>query len=268
MLLRDSLDDAVADVSADLPSLTAASRRQGLALRRRRRALSAAGAVAAVTVLAVGGYALVPGPDGGATPVATDLPAPVEVAPLSGATAPITGAGAAAALAAAVDEVADGTFGRFQGDATGPEAMAALLFRPANSSGPAGQVFINLQPAAMAGERPYTCGGDHREYAVDCRVQQLPNGAVLRTYRQDDDTEFGVGSQRVVAEVIRPDRRLRVLVFARNSNPWADGEFRDQAVLGTEQLTEIASQPWWSRTQLPVEYVRAGEALDLYDGED
>jgi len=268
MLLRDSLDAAVADVSADLHSLTTASRRQGLALRRRRRALSAVGSLAAVTVLAVGGYALFPGSDGGAAPVATDLPAPVEVAPLSGATAPITGEGVAAALVAAVDEVADGTFGRFQGDATGPEAMAALLFQPANTSGPAGQVFINLQPAAMAGARPYTCEGDHSTYTVDCRVQKLPNGAALRTYRQDDDTEFGVGSQRVVAEVIRPDRRLRVLVFAMNTNPWAGGELRDQAVLSTEQLTQIASQPWWSRTELPAEYVRAGEALDLYDGED
>ena len=269
MLLRDSLDAAVADVSADLHSLTTASRRQGLALRRRRRALSAVGSVAAVTVLAVGGYVLLPGSDGGATPVATDLPAPVEeVAPLSGATAPITGEGVAAALVAAVDEVADGTFSRFQGDATDHEGMASLLFRPANSTGPAGQVLINLQPAAMAGARPYVCDGYLSEYIVDCRVQRLPSGAVLRTYRQDDDTELGVGSQRVVAEVIRPDRRLRVIVFARNSNPWAGGELRDQAVLSTEQLTQIASQPWWSRTHLPAEYVRAGEALDVYDGED
>ena len=56
------------------------------------------------------------------------------------------------------------------------------------------------------------------------------------------------------------------MVIAMNTNPWADGEFRDEAVLTTEQLTEIATQPWWSRTQLPVEYVEAGERLDLYEG--
>ena len=49
MLLRDSLDAAVADVSADLHSLTTASRRQGLALRRCRRALSAVGSLASLT---------------------------------------------------------------------------------------------------------------------------------------------------------------------------------------------------------------------------
>ena len=65
MLLHDSLDDAVADVSADLPALAVASRNQGLSIRRRRRALAAVGSVAAATVLAIGAYALVPGLDGG-----------------------------------------------------------------------------------------------------------------------------------------------------------------------------------------------------------
>lgn len=268
MLLRDSLDDAVADVSADLHALSAASRRQGLAIRRHRRALTTVGSVVAVGALAAGGYALAPGAGGPDTAVATDQAAPAVSGRLSGDTAPITDQGAAAALADAVADVADGTFGRFQGDTYDEdgrvqEAMAALLFEPANGSGPAGQVFLNLQPAAMAGDSPYSCD-DLAPQLTDCAVQQLPGGDTLRTYREDDDTEFGVGSQRVAAEVISPDRRLTVTVFAMNTNPWVDGDLRDQPVLTTEQLTEIAVQPWWSRTDLPVEYVEAGKALELY----
>ncbi|KQW46012.1 hypothetical protein ASC77_19095 [Nocardioides sp. Root1257] len=265
MKLHDSLDHAVADVSADLPALVAGSRRQGLSIRRRRRALATVGTAAAVSVLALGAYALVPGDQGPSdTGVATDIASPVPVGALSGRTAPITSGGVAAALAATVEDVADGTFGRFQGDASNREGSAALLFEPENGSGPAGQVFINLQPLAMAGQAPYTCEGYLEDYLTDCTVRQLPNGDTLRTYREDDDTEVGAGSQRVVAEVLRPEQRLRILVFARNSNPWAIGELRARPVLTTEQLIEIATQPWWSRTELPVEYVEAGNDLELY----
>jgi len=267
MMLHDSLDHAVADVSADLPALAVASRNQGLSIRRRRRALAAVGSVAAATVLAIGAYALAPGVGGGADRgIATDLAAPVVSGRLSGATAPITARGVAAALAVSVDGVADGTFGRFQGDASVRDASVALLFEPEAGSGPAGQVFINLQPIVMAGRAPYTCDGYLEDYLTDCKVRRLPNGDTLRTYREDDDTEFGAGSQRVVAEVLRPEQRLRVLVFAMNTNPWADGGFRERPVLTTEQLTTIATRPWWSRKQLPVEYVEAGEHLDLYEG--
>jgi len=267
MKLPDSLDDAVSDVTADLPALAVASRNQGLSIRRRRRALAAVGAVAASTVLAIGAYALVPGLDGDDDRgVASNLAAPDISGPPSGATAPITSHGVAAALAASVDEVADGTFGRFQGDVSEGEGLAALLFRPDTGSGPAGQVFVNLQPVSMAGAAPYTCVGYLTEYISDCSTRQLDDDTTLRTYREDGDTEIGAESQRVVAEVIDRARRLRVIVYAMNTNPWVNGEFRDQAVLTTEQLTEIATQPWWSRTRLPVEYVEAGERLDLYEG--
>ena len=70
--------------------------------------------------------------------MATDIAAPVITGPLSGETAPITDRAVAAALAASVDEVADGTFGRFQGDVTDykgqlpQEGSAALLFEPSD----------------------------------------------------------------------------------------------------------------------------------------
>jgi len=58
MNLHSSLHDTVADVTADLPALLDTSRRQGLALRRRRRVLASVGATAAVAVLAGSGYAV------------------------------------------------------------------------------------------------------------------------------------------------------------------------------------------------------------------
>jgi hypothetical protein len=265
MKLHDSLDHAVADVSADLPALAVASRNQGLAIRRRRRALAVVGSVAAATVLAVSAHTLMPGdqhPQG--TGVAVDISTPVQVDRLSGQTAPITSSGIAAALAATVDDVADGTFGRFQGEVWDHEGLATLLFEPTRGSGPAGEVFLNLQPVQEAGAAPYTCQGYLTEYISDCSVRQLNDDTTLRTYREDGDTEVGARSQRVAAEVIDRARQLRIVVYAMNTNPWAHGEFRDRPVLTTEQLTAIATRSWWSRTQLPVEYVDAGDGLDLY----
>ncbi|HTW15848.1 MAG TPA: hypothetical protein VMF51_12000 [Nocardioides sp.] len=262
MLLRDSLADSVAEVTADLPALTRDARRRGTTLRRRRRAYVGVGSVAAAAVLGAGVWAVLPGADPVVVEAGTAAPS---VGPLGGETATATSRGVAAALAAAVDDVADGSFGRFRGaayDLTGydHEAFASLLFEPDQGTGPAGEVFLNLQPIGMAGKRPYTC---HPSFA-DCAVQQLPNGDTLRTYREDDDTEIGQGSRRLVSEVISPARRLRVIVFAMNTNPWAGGELRDRPVLSTAQLTEIAREPWWNRTELPVEYIAAGAGLSDY----
>ena len=264
MLLHDLMDDATADVTADLPALAETSRRRGTAARHRRRALTAVGSAAAVTVLVAGAYALVPGDRGADSTVATDAAAPVRVGQLSGETAPITARGVAAALADAVDDVADGTFGTFQGDVYEHEAFAALLFRPTTGSGPTGQVMINIQPLGAAGAAPYECD---LEVVTDCSVRSLPGGDTLRTYRQDDDTEFGHGSQRLAAELISPERQLRVVVNAMNTNPWAEGEMRSVPVLTTSQIRAIATLPWWSRTRLPVEYVDAGERLEDYADE-
>lgn len=266
MLLHDSLVDSVADVTADVPTLTRAARRRGTSLRRRRRTAGTLGSVAAVAVLSAGAWVVLP--DAGPVAVDTSLTAPT-VGPLSGETAPTTSRGVAAALAATVDDVAEGTFGHFQGaaydiDGYDHEALAALVFEPSAGSGPAGEVFLNLQPIGMAGKRPYTCD----PHFTACAVRQLPNGDTLRTYREDDDTEIGAGSQRLVSEVISPTRRLRVVVYAMNTNPWADGELRDRPVLSTAQLTDVARRPWWSRTELPVEYIAAGAGLSDYSDAD
>jgi hypothetical protein len=266
MLLHDTMADAVADVSADVPALTDASRRRGLSIRRRRRALATVGTAAAASVLALGGYALLPGADGSEGAVATETPAPVTVGELSGETAPATAAGYAAALADAVGDVADGTFDHLQGDAYGPGGFAALVLRPETGDGPAGQVMINVQGIADAGPSPYTCRGAWFPDMSDCKVRELPDGDTLRTYWQLDDTEFGTGSQRMAVELISPARRLRIVVNSLNTNPWADGETRDAPVLTLDQATQIAELPWWSRTDLPVEYVEAGTTLELDAG--
>jgi hypothetical protein len=258
--LHDRLDDAVADVHADLPTLTAASRNQGLGIRRRRRALASVGTAAVVTVTAAVGLPLV---SGGDDPVAADIANPVRVGALSGRTAPATDEAVAAALVDAVDQVADGTYGRLQGEVFNHESLAAVLFAPATGTdGPPGQVFVNLQPASMSGERPYGC----ESWMTDCTVRDRADGTTLRTYSELDDTEFGKGSERDVAELIDPERRLRVVVFAMNTNPWDTGSYRDEPVLSTDQLVEIATMPWWGRMELPAEYVEAGGGLELFEG--
>lgn len=264
--LHDYLDDAVADVHADLPALVTASRSQGLAIRRRRRALSAVGAAAVTALVAAGLYAVVPGPDGRQGEVAADATIPVRVGALAGETAPATPAGVVSALAESVDRVADGKFGRLQGEVDDYESMAALLFQPVDGTGPAGQVMINLQPLDGMGTAPYSCEDAWFQGITDCATRRLDNGDSLRTYWQLDDSEFGVGSQRMAVEVLSPARDLRVVVNVLNSNPWADDEYRDAPVLDLEQATAIATQPWWDPRRLPVEFVAAGKRLDLDGG--
>lgn len=264
MLLHDSLEDAVADVSADLPALVAASRKQGLSIRRRRHALATVGTAAAVTALAVGGYALLPGdrPDTSTDVVDT----PTATPSLSGATAPSTGRAVVAALAAAVDDVAGGTVSHFQGSDPEPqagwEADGALQFLPATGAGPAGLVMVNLQPIAMAGATPYRC----QSYMRHCTDDRLPNGDTLLTYDSSDRGEWGPGEQSLSAQVISPARRLRIIVAAHNTNPFEHDQLRARTVLSTEQLTEIATKPWWDLKRLPEEYVEAGRELPSYEG--
>ncbi|MFC6344329.1 hypothetical protein ACFP8W_20265, partial [Nocardioides hankookensis] len=181
---------------------------------------------------------------------------------LSGEAAPITPAGVAVALEEAVAAVASGTSDRFQGDVSEGDAMAALLFHPLGSTDPAGQVMVNLQPLESVEGPPYRC----EAFMTRCHVRKLSDGDTLRTYHDDGDSEFGAASKRAIAEVLSPRRDLRVVVFALNTNPWAGGEYQTEPVLAVPGLTEIATQPWWSLSTLPVEYVEAGHDLDLYQG--
>lgn len=259
--LHDYLDDAVADVRADLPTLTTASRRQGLGIRRRRRALATVGATAVVAMAAAVSVPLVTG--GHDDTLAVGMANPVRVGLLSGETAPATDRAVVAALVDAVDQAADGTYGRLQGQA-GQEAFASLVFDPYGESGPPGQVMINLQPLDETTSPPYDCSATW--LSTDCSVRELANGDTIRSYWDLDDTEHGAGSQRMAVEVLSPDRDLRVVVNALNTTSWTVGDYRRQPALTLEQATEIATLPWWGRTELPVEYVEAGRTLDLFEG--
>jgi len=94
----------------------------------------------------------------------------------------------------------------------------------------------------------------------------------LRILHLEDEPDFSdlvrslLEKDGMAVEVLSPARHLRVVVNVLNTNPWADGEHREEPVLDLEQATAIATQPWWDARQLPVEYVAAGERLDLYKG--
>lgn len=255
MKLHDSLTDAVAGVSADLPTLLSTSRRQGLSLRRRRRVLASVGATAAVAVLAGGGYAVA------ATVGHDSHPSPswAAVSPSSGATATLTGRSLAAALASAVGDVADGDFAAFRGSA-GSEPMGEFLFTP-RTGGAAGLVQIDLQRLASYGlETSYDCG---LPYMHDCTSQVLANGDTLRTYT-DRSSGSAHAYRRYVAEVLSPSRDLRLVLSATNTQQDEKHTVRTDPVLSPEQLRTVALLPWWERKQLPAEYVEAGQRLPSY----
>ncbi len=271
MKLKDALEDAVADTTVDVSSLAWEARRAGLASRRRRRALGAVGVAA--TLALVGGVTWLALPGGGddtARDPARDpafVTAPVE-APggLSGRTGPVTGRGEVAALIASVDEVTegdDGTYADFRGTG-GPEPMAEFLFT--SDDAPEGLVQLDLQPldgplGDYIGQPPYTCG---ETYMRECTVVDLPGGDALRTY-VDRVSGSDPGFQRNVAEVISQARGLRLVLGATTTSQSETDVVRSEPPLTLAQLSSIASQPWWTLTSLPVEYLEEGEQLASYE---
>ncbi len=95
-----------------------------------------------------------------------------------------------------------------------------------------------------------------------CRVSTLPDGSLLRTYAEHSASVSGGTGERLVAE--RVVGQVRVVASATNgfelpANDW--DITRPDAVLSTEQLTAVVSQPWWG-FELPGGVLRgAGRAL-------
>lgn len=265
MKLADQMRDAVDDVLADTDNLIARARRDGTRQRRRRYALGAVGAAAAVAAIVGGTLVLQPGGSpGDGTSGDRHATGRTTSPTLSGETGKATGRGTAAALAAAVAEVSDGEQSAYGGSSlapyeedTGFETTGDLQLTLAGG-GNAGEVFLNLQDLAVLDEDPgcndkwetcdpqppahYTCQG----YMEDCRARELPNGDTLRTYRDTSE-----GDVRLVAELLSPAREVRVLASSVNG------------VLSTEQLVDVVSHEWWGK-QLPVEYLQAGRELTDY----
>jgi hypothetical protein len=258
MLLHDTLDEAVADVHADLPTLVTAARAQGLSIRRRRRMMATVGTAAVLALVATVGYALVPGPDtDDDTTVASDR---FDVGELSGRTAPITPPGAVVALGAAVGQVADGDYQQLRGYASDGATLVELLFRPSGGSGPAGQVDLSLMPLRGHAARLYACD---ESYMQQCTTTPMANGDTLRTYT-DEDPGSTPTYERRVAEVLSPERGLRLVLGAANTSAAEWRTVRPEPVLTTSELAAIATLPWWGRTRLPEEYVAEGRDLTQY----
>jgi len=254
--IQDRLDEAVADVHADLPALLAGSRNHGLSLRRRRRALAVVGSVAAVTLVAAVGTALTPSsPRHPAVAAHNDY----EVGRLSGRTAPITQVGVMAALASQVHDAVDGRISQLRGTSFGGHSVQ-LLLEPGGQA-PAGVVQLNLYPLSSTPPRDRGCGP---ELGPACSIQELANGDHLRTYIARMPNPDGPTYVQQMAEVFSPARGEHVLVFAANTSPSDMTAAQPQPVLTTEQLTAIATQPWWELDTLPVEYVTMGRRLEGY----
>ena len=87
-----------------------------------------------------------------------------------------------------------------------------------------------------------------------CRVSTLPDGSLLRTYAKHSADVNGGTGERLVAE--RVVGQVRVVASATNGFELPANEWditRPDAVLSTEQLTTVVSQPWWG-FQLPAEF--------------
>ena len=256
--LRDHMHDSVDHQQADLAALTTHARRQGTTLRRRHRFAVAGSALAVVAVLGAGAVVA-----SGLLPDASVVPQEVPVADqgvqlreLRDVTAPATGRSTAAALYAAVTEVVPGTGSAFAGQ--GPSAYSAdtygeLAFAPGDGSG-AGQVGINIQDKSIIAEQIAGQRLVCLEWMEACRVSTLPDGSLLRTYAEHTAAVSGGTGERLVAE--RVVGRVRVVASATNgfelpANDW--DITRPGAVLSTEQLTTVVSQPWWGFA-LPAEF--------------
>ena len=257
--LRDHMHDTVDHEHTDLAALTSHARVRGAKLRRRHRLAAAGSALAVVAVLGAGAMAA-----SGLLPDASVVPQDVPVAdhgvkpkPAHRAPAPAaTGRSTVAALYAAVTDVVPGTGSKFAGQAStehSADIYGELAFTPADGSG-AGLVGINIQDKSIiaeqiAGERLVCLA-----WMEACQASTLPDGSLLRTYAEHSAAVNGGTGERLVAE--RVVGQVRVVASATNGFELPANEWditRSDAVLSTQQLTTVVSQPWWG-SELPGEY--------------
>ncbi|MGA8847622.1 MAG: hypothetical protein WB471_13480 [Nocardioides sp.] len=279
MKLHDHMEEAVGGSSTDLVRLARASQQQGTRLRRNRLARNAVGVAAAAAVI-FSAVQLTAGTSTLDPDTAREVPAGVAAAPTPSAdpsagppSSPsadkvvLTGRGTAAALRAAIEEQATGTFGGFagQGDALGQgsdDTYGRLEFTPSDGTG-VGVVGVNVQDGSILDQSRFDCA---ETFMVDCSVETLANGDRIRTYwGQPVATDEGPGL-RVTAELLTDDRSLRVIASASNGFDLGGNRFdvtRRQPVLTAADLSRIVSQPWWG-FRVPSEFQQAGEELSPY----
>lgn len=276
--IHDQLRDEVAGVRPDLDSLAFSARRQGLAKRRLARSLTAVGTAAAVSVLAVGGWALT-GLGGTSDPASVVAPAAEPTAPSPEATpelVQITGRTTAWLLNDLVSThtAPGGTADDFEGQGGGDlldgdgnvlvpaeknnQTYAALTL--ANAAGQS-KLGINVQVLSRMGGTGRDgvgddCSGGSYE-GTDCEVSTLPNGDILRTYVDRSDKP---GIERLVAEVLSSTRDLRIVLGA--SVPTATAQ-----AITPAQMRAIVTDPLWA-LEVTAEVAAAAEALDFLNTDE
>lgn len=274
MNLRDHMEDAVGNTSADLGRLSQDSRRVGTKRRRYRQVLGGV-SVAAATAVAFSAVHAATGDSGaGRGPVAGDISAAATTTPSAEPSAspdagvvPLTGRSTVAALRASIDEQSQGAYGGFAGQGGVAEQQSRdtygeVEFTPSDGTG-VGVVRVNVQDGSILDGSAFNCA---QAWMVDCQVRTLANGDRLRTYQEEPVRTAEGDGLRLTAELLTNDRSLRVVASATNgfelpSNQW--DVTRPQPVLTTTQLSEIVSQALWS-FQIPRAYASEGQELSPY----
>lgn len=265
--LTDQMHRAVDDAHLDVDALVAGSRRRGLAIRRRRQALSVIGGVAAVglaatTMQALGAFSGgAPRPAGEATTFAgspTPTPAPQD------STRPATGRATAAALLSLVRAEQPGEAWGFQGQSPDPVGEAATWatfdWKPA-TGGTGTPVQINVQPGFEPDPGFYSCAG--RGGVTRCSVTRLPDGALLMRYEMQQRTSAGLAVDRTVDRLGADG--VRVVATSTNRDDIEKGRVvRSQPPLSYPQLRAVVSARWWGPT-LPARFTAQGAELQPFE---
>lgn len=263
MKLHDHFDHLADDVTVDPHQIASSARREGTRMRRRRHLATATGTVAALSLVALGGWALAGGGSTEAQFASEPSPSPSTVQPRP-TDFPVTsdsldGRATTAALRAAVSDVASGSFSSFGGQgapAGAGNSFGEFAFTPADGLG-AGKVAINVMRASD--REIFTCVGWRPEA---CSIETLPNGDRLRTYTEDDTDD----DRRVVADLWSAERSMRVVAYATNGL-FVDGEqwaaTRPDPVLTLDQLTDVVTRDFWALTS-PKQFADEGAELTPY----
>jgi hypothetical protein len=195
----------------------------------------------------------------------------------SGDTAPATPRSLTVALQAAVTEVTDGTTSHFsaksmvsltwkQSHEPGDDPRlgadlirSRLAFQPADAS-PAAGVSVDLtdrsDPATRKDlEAVLSC---EKDPLPDCESTRLPDGSLLMTWTSTGWTL----PEKEPIETLHAERLVGDVLLSFQADSYVEEDettrpTRPDAVLSTDQLVEIASQPWWTGFDLPAEFADA-----------
>lgn len=262
--LHELMHRAVEDTVPDLGRISTAARSRGLAIRRRRQALSAVGAATALVVIVLGAGQL-GGPAQHGAPAAgaprASEPASTPASPTPARTVPLTGRATVAGLISTVSAMAPGTPSNLRGQdsAVSSDTYGEMRWTPSDGTG-LSVIGINVQPGFKSTEI-YRC----RAWQVSCRVIHRAQGATLMTYEEHTPTAAGDGI-RTVADLFRTDG-VRVVASSTNGIELPASRWkltRPRPYLSTSQLYLVVAEPWWGPT-IDERLQQQGLRLPSYD---